>query len=93
MAEYAGRLPLFHQDLYRLSGAEEALGSGMLDERQTAGVTLIEWAERLDRLDPDALVVTFHLLPDERRRIEIIARAPGHTRYVDALRSWTDQTR
>jgi len=23
MAEYAGRLPLFHQDLYRLAGADE----------------------------------------------------------------------
>src|SRR5512141_3393364 len=35
MAEYAGRLPLFHQDLYRLSGPDEILGGGMVDERGT----------------------------------------------------------
>src|SRR6188472_4400591 len=42
MAEYAGRMLLFHQDLYRLSGAEEILGGGLVDERQEDGVTLIE---------------------------------------------------
>ena len=47
MAEYEGRLPLFHIDLYRLADATEAIGGGLLDERQAAGVTLIEWAERL----------------------------------------------
>lgn len=46
MAEYAGRLPLFHQDLYRLEGAEDVLASGLFDERQDDGVTLAEWAER-----------------------------------------------
>src|SRR5215208_5111340 len=47
MAEYMGRLPLFHIDLYRLEDAAEAVASGLLDERQADGVTLIEWAERL----------------------------------------------
>jgi tRNA threonylcarbamoyladenosine biosynthesis protein TsaE len=47
MAEYEGRLPLFHQDLYRLGGAEDAVAGGLLDERQDLGVTLAEWADRL----------------------------------------------
>ena len=34
MAEYAGRLPLFHVDLYRLADAADALAGGLLDERQ-----------------------------------------------------------
>lgn len=46
MAEYAGRLPLFHLDLYRLEGAEDAIEGGLLDERQDQGVTLAEWADR-----------------------------------------------
>ena len=37
MAEYEGRLPLFHQDLYRLAGTSEALEGGLLDERQDDG--------------------------------------------------------
>jgi tRNA threonylcarbamoyl adenosine modification protein YjeE len=47
MAEYEGRLPLFHQDLYRLDDAADAYAGGLLDERQDLGVTLAEWAERL----------------------------------------------
>jgi tRNA threonylcarbamoyladenosine biosynthesis protein TsaE len=58
MAEYAGRLPLFHLDLYRLSDSAEALEGGMLDEREDEGVTLTEWADRLDAaLDPWRLVI------------------------------------
>ena len=47
MTEYAGRLPLFHLDLYRLDDAADALAGGLLDERQLEGVALVEWAERL----------------------------------------------
>ena len=43
MTEYAGRLPLFHLDLYRLGDAADALAGGFLDERQLEGVALIEW--------------------------------------------------
>ena len=47
MTEYAGRLPMFHVDLYRLDDAADALAGGLLDERQLEGVALVEWAERL----------------------------------------------
>ena len=47
MAEYAGRLPLFHIDLYRLADAADALAGGLIDDRQAAGVTLVEWPDRL----------------------------------------------
>ena len=33
MAEYEGRLPMFHVDLYRLAGAADALAGGLLDDR------------------------------------------------------------
>src|SRR5260221_9727960 len=42
MAEHAGRMPLFHLDLYRLGGAEDALDGGLPHERQAAGLTLME---------------------------------------------------
>src|SRR5450756_441195 len=32
MAEYRGRLPLFHVDLYRLADAAEALAGGLIDD-------------------------------------------------------------
>lgn len=48
MNEHPGRLRLYHIDAYRLSDAEEASAAGLLDERQADGVTVVEWADRLE---------------------------------------------
>jgi tRNA threonylcarbamoyladenosine biosynthesis protein TsaE len=83
MAEHAGRLPLFHLDLYRLADASEALAAGLLDERQAAGVTLVEWAERLGSLlAPDRLEVRIDGSGDEPRRIRLRATGPRSARYL-----------
>ena len=92
MAEYAGRLLLFHQDLYRLTGAEEALGGGMVDERGLDGVTLTEWAERLpSALDPGRVTIAFEVLGDEERRISVSATNDEQRRYSDAAAAWVAQ--
>lgn len=52
MNEHVGRLRLYHVDGYRLDDAEEALAAGLFDERQADGVTVVEWADRLDGLLP-----------------------------------------
>ncbi len=89
MAEYAGRLRLFHQDLYRLSGAEEAFGGGLVDERQLEGVTLTEWAERLPaEVDPERLTIRFEILDDDERAITIESGASSYARYADAADEW-----
>lgn len=90
MAEYAGRLPLFHQDLYRLSGAEEAMEGGMVDERQLDGVTLSEWGDRLpEELDPVRITVSIEVVSDEVRRITIIPAGADQGRYVVAADTWS----
>jgi tRNA threonylcarbamoyladenosine biosynthesis protein TsaE len=82
VAEYDGRLPLFHVDLYRLSDPAEAVAAGVLDERQGAGVTVVEWAERLGSLLPAArLDVRIEGVADEPRRIAIEALDPSYRRY------------
>jgi tRNA threonylcarbamoyladenosine biosynthesis protein TsaE len=89
MAEYHGRLPLFHQDLYRLSGTAEVFAGGLLDERQADGVTLSEWAERLDeRLDPGRLTVSIEPLEDDRRAIELRGEGEAVERYREAALRW-----
>jgi tRNA threonylcarbamoyladenosine biosynthesis protein TsaE len=92
MAEYAGRLPLFHQDLYRLSGADEILGGGLMDDRQEDGVTLIEWGERLPtRLDARRLSVVFQVGREDERTITISAATPSQGRYVRVASAWSAQ--
>lgn len=83
MGEYAGRLPLFHIDLYRLASAREALDGGLLDDRQATGVVLIEWPDRLgEAIPPDRLDVRIDGGADEPRRIRIEAHGKGYERYA-----------
>ncbi len=83
MTEYAGRLPLFHLDLYRLEDARDAIAGGLLDERQADGVTLIEWAERLrDALPAARLDVLIDGSGDDPRTIRIRAGSQDLARYL-----------
>jgi tRNA threonylcarbamoyladenosine biosynthesis protein TsaE len=86
MAEYRGRLPLFHIDLYRLTGAAEALAGGLVDERQGEGVTLIEWTERLaDAMPLGRLDVLIDGTGDDPRRIALRAGNDEYIRYLEVL--------
>jgi tRNA threonylcarbamoyladenosine biosynthesis protein TsaE len=87
MAEYPGRLPLFHVDLYRLADAADALAGGVIDDRQAEGLTVVEWPERMgDVLPADRLDVRIEGSGDEPRTIAVLATADGYRRYVEAAR-------
>jgi tRNA threonylcarbamoyladenosine biosynthesis protein TsaE len=78
MNEHQGRLRLFHVDAYRLGEPEEALAAGLLDERQAAGVTVVEWADRLDGwLPDDRLEIAIALEPADARSRTLRWRAHG----------------
>lgn len=86
MAEYAGRLPLFHIDLYRLGGAADVVAGGLIDDRQAAGVTLVEWPDRMAAILPDArLDVLIDGAGDDPRTITLRAGSPEFGRYLDAV--------
>jgi tRNA threonylcarbamoyladenosine biosynthesis protein TsaE len=85
MAEYQGRLPLFHLDPYRLADAADALAGGLIDDRQASGVTLVEWPERLGDALPEArLDVRIEGSGDEPRAITLVAGSPAYRRYLEA---------
>ena len=82
MGEYAGRLPMFHIDLYRLSSAREVVDAGLLDDRQEAGVVVIEWPDRLgDGLPADRLDVHIDGGADEPRTLRLTAHGRMLNRY------------
>jgi tRNA threonylcarbamoyladenosine biosynthesis protein TsaE len=86
MAEYEGRLPLFHVDLYRLADAVDALAAGLFDERQAAGVTLVEWPERLGSAIPATrLDVLIGGTGDEPRTLDLEAHGARYARYLEVL--------
>ena len=85
MNEHVGRLRLFHIDAYRLEDPDEALAAGLFDDRQAAGVAVVEWADRLgDRLPAERLELT--LLPEadgsDRRQITWRAVGSAHQRLA-----------
>lgn len=94
MSEYAGRLHLFHQDLYRLSGAEEAIEGGLVDERQLDGVTLTEWGDRLPKaLDRLRITVSIEVIADDERRVTINPAGADQNRYVEAAERWAREAK
>lgn len=53
---FAGRPPVWHFDLYRLSAPEQAYELG-IEDALAEGISLIEWPERLGALMPDEHLV------------------------------------
>ena len=78
IAEYAGRLPLYHVDLYRTGSLEEIAALGLEELFDGDGVTVVEWAEKAEPiLPPRAVRVRIHGVGDEPREVEIEGLRPG----------------
>jgi tRNA threonylcarbamoyladenosine biosynthesis protein TsaE len=70
--EYRGRLPVHHVDAYRTATLTELLDVGLLELFDGDGVTLVEWADRLEPLLPPRTIrVHIDGVGDEPRRIAI----------------------
>lgn len=83
---YQGRMPLYHFDLYRLSGDADVLDLGFDDYFHGDGVSLVEWPERLDEeLPGDRLEIVFNYTGETRRRIELVATSSRFKKVVDEL--------
>ena len=58
--EYAGRMPVYHFDAYRLRGESDFIDLGVHEYFEGDGVCLVEWADR-----------AAGVLPVERLRVEL----------------------
>ncbi len=71
---HSGRTPLFHFDLYRLSGPDDLFDIGWEDYLERGGICAVEWSERAEALLADAVRVTIRMADaPERREITIEA--------------------
>ena len=85
MGEYAGRVKLYHADLYRLEEPEqvEDLGLGELTED---GVLVVEWPERGEWALPEGDVsVKFEVRSENHRVISIAAGTERGRSIVDGM--------
>lgn len=82
--EYAGPLPLFHADLYRIDTPAQLVDLGLDELFDREGIVVIEWAERAGPwLPPEHLwiSITFGPGPDDR---DLLFTARG-SRYEDIV--------
>ena len=71
--EYEADIPIFHFDMYRLSGADELFDIGWEDYLDRGGICCVEWSENVpEAFDENTVYVTVTKLSDTQRDIEII---------------------
>jgi len=86
--EYPGRLPLYHVDLYRIQDEEEIWNLGIEEYLYGEGVTVIEWADRMQSLLPSVrLDVSLRAIGEEEREIEFRAHSERLSRIAEETAS------
>ena len=79
---YRGRFPVYHFDMYRITGADDLYATGFYDYLDT-GVIVIEWSENIEsELSGDAIRIRIAKTPDENERIFEIE---GLDAYADII--------
>jgi tRNA threonylcarbamoyladenosine biosynthesis protein TsaE len=74
--EYPGKIPLFHLDVYRLSGSRDLEELGYEEYFYGSGIIVIEWAEKIrDILPANTLFVSMRYIDEGTR--EMIVEGPG----------------
>lgn len=86
--EYPGRIPLYHFDVYRLSGSLDLEDLGYEDYFFGDGLVAVEWAEKLmDSLPESTLFIRMERLGDDERRLSLsrCAGSEAFKRLKEAL--------
>lgn len=80
--EYAGKLPLYHMDVYRLEGSEEDLG---FDEYfYGEGITVVEWAGFIeDQLPDERLTIEFTVSGPSSRKLRFIPKGKRYEQLCE----------
>jgi tRNA threonylcarbamoyladenosine biosynthesis protein TsaE len=86
--EYAGRLPVFHFDTYRLDNPAQFAALGVEEYFEGDGICLVEWADRVcDVLPEDRLDIRVTSTSESRRQFELIARGERSNRVLERIQA------
>lgn len=65
---------IYHIDLYRVKGEEEAFDAGIEDHLYSGHLCLVEWPEKATEIIPkDALAVEISYVSDDQRHIRVVS--------------------
>jgi len=71
VSEYAGRLPLYHVDLYRVGSKEEIELLGLEELIYGRGVSVVEWSDKAPDLFVDPLTIVLTIIGPNDRLVRI----------------------
>jgi len=72
ITEYKGSVPVYHFDVYRLNSVKEMLELGYEEYFYNNGVSIVEWADKINELLPESCIrIYLEILSPQERRIEI----------------------
>ena len=78
--EYAGPVPLYHFDMYRITDEDDLYSTGFYDYLDQNGILAVEWSENIAYALPENHIkVTLTPLGEEKREIRI----EGGDRFED----------
>ncbi|MHB1035892.1 MAG: tRNA (adenosine(37)-N6)-threonylcarbamoyltransferase complex ATPase subunit type 1 TsaE [Pirellulales bacterium] len=87
--EYRGRRPVYHLDAYRLRDEDEFLALGPDEYFDGNGISLVEWADRVERCLPrERIEVHIEVTGPTSRRFEITATGVRYAAVIERLRTW-----
>jgi len=73
MQSYAGDRAIHHFDAYRIKDDDEFLELGPDESFESAGLTFIEWADRVvDCLPPDRLAIKIEVTSQTSRQLKVV---------------------
>jgi tRNA threonylcarbamoyladenosine biosynthesis protein TsaE len=87
--QYAGRLPLYHMDYYRLERPAEPAELGFEEYFYGNGITVVEWPERAVGLPTEHLSVAFKMVNDTKRGIRFEPHGEHYEHLVAEYRRTT----
>ena len=86
---YAGRIPVYHLDLYRLDSESQVRDLGVDEFIGGDGVAVVEWFENVPALlTASRLEARLSVTGPDRRRIELSAMGEGWDAVMNGLEAW-----
>lgn len=68
--EYRGKFPVYHFDMFRVSGWDDLYSTGFFDYLESGGILVIEWSENIEAALPeDAIRVAIRQGAGDNARI------------------------
>jgi len=91
MSCYEGSVPLFHFDVYRLSGGAEFEDTGYEEFFYGDGISVVEWADKIrDVLPANAVIIDIQSKPEETSESRTI-KVTGEGQWLLSFRNTAEQ--